>query len=150
MFIESCQRNEFRRAGIEVPFEVEVIGGRGFQMRISLTVEIHAYIAVRRYCFGLRQRIGLACPQAEGMFLIQIIFQIEAGQEIVFPDGVASFGTASIHIIIYIDIYIIILQPQVYNPTRGKLISSFGLCRMDILGDSILVHILLNLEPAGR
>ena len=84
------------------------------------------------------------------MFLIQIIFQIEAGQEIVFPDGVASFGTASIHIIIYIDIYIIILQPQVYNPTRGKLISSFGVCRMDILGDSILVHILLNLEPAGR
>ena len=119
-------------------------------MGVPLTVEVHADIAVGGDFLCLRQRISLACAQTQGVFIIQIVFEIQAGQEVVFLNLVASFRTATVYIIVYFHVYLVIFHSQVYNPTGIELVGSFRVGGMDILRYRIFIQVLLYLEPAGR
>ena len=132
-FIESCERNQLGRSEIKVPFQIKVIMIRRFQIGVTLTVEVHADITVRRYFLCLRKRICFTSSQTKRVFIIQIVFEIQAGQEIIFLDGIVSFRASTIHIIIHFNIHLVIFQSQIHNPTGSKLVGSFGISGMNIL-----------------
>ena len=78
------------------------------------------------------------------MLVIEIITQVDAGQHIVFVDGLASLRSATVHIIIYIHIHFIILHTHVGNEPFGKLVGSLCVCRMDFLIHGVLVYVLVE------
>ena len=106
---------------------------------IELTVEVHADITVRRYFLCLRKRICFTSSQTKRVFIIQIVFEIQAGQEIIFLDGIVSFRASTIHIVIHFNIYFVVFHSQIHNPTGSKLVGSLGISGMDILFYGIFI-----------
>lgn len=84
------------------------------------------------------------------MFFTQIVFQIQTREKEILLNRVASFRSAFIHIVVYLNIHIVILHSYIYNPTGSKLVGGFRISGMDILGDRILIDVLLNGKPSGR
>ena len=84
------------------------------------------------------------------MLLTQIVFQIQTWKKKVLLNRVVPFRTTFIHIIVYLNIYIIIFHSYIYNPPGSKLVSSFRISGMNIFRDRILIDVLLNGKPSGR
>ncbi len=144
VFVEYAERQQFRRAGIPIPFQIDVVVVGRFQVGITFARKADVHILIGGDLFRLRQCVAPARSQSNGVAFGYVVADIEARQPVEFVD-VLGPGGVRIHVVVHLHVHLVALQSDAHGEAVGELMGRFRIERVYRLG-----HVVGVVAPFGH